>query len=192
MNNKMTEKEALRQISELAGRDNVKITDEDFEEMPYMKDEQSFKREYQKRLERLKGGTKQVEVNEPKMDKVFGIECVPEQSIETTVVDEEIKPVNMTKEEACFRAKVSEITEAMTEILCYKNKKYGNAALQPMMIFSKVAPFGNIPVRIDDKLARIKNSDSFRVNDICDLIGYLYLLLIAMGATEHDIEKLKD
>ena len=46
--------------------------------------------------------------------------------------------------------------------------------------------------RLDDKLNRIKNASELRTNDICDLMGYLNLLLISKGATKEDILKLKD
>lgn len=46
--------------------------------------------------------------------------------------------------------------------------------------------------RLDDKLMRVKNADSLRTNDICDLIGYLNLLLISIGVKKEDILKLKD
>ena len=54
-----------------------------------------------------------------------------------------------------------------------KDKKYGNSALQPLDIFAKHHPYGS---RIDEKLARIKHSDSLRKNDVADIIGGLMLL----------------
>lgn len=66
-----------------------------------------------------------------------------------------------------------EITNNIAELLEYKNKKYGNSALEPLNIFSGKCKVGN---RIDDKLSRIKNSDLLRKNDIADVIGYLILL----------------
>jgi len=54
-----------------------------------------------------------------------------------------------------------------------KDKKYGNSALQPLAIFSKHHAYGS---RLDEKLARVKNSDKLRKNDVADIIGGLMLL----------------
>jgi len=54
-----------------------------------------------------------------------------------------------------------------------KDKRYANSALQPLNIFAKHHPYGS---RLDEKLARIKNSDELRKNDIADIIGGCMLL----------------
>ena len=64
-----------------------------------------------------------------------------------------------------------------------KDKRYGNAALSPLNIFSKHHPYGS---RIDEKLARIKNSDTLRKNDVADIIGGLVLLCKSNGWTNFD------
>ena len=90
--------------------------------------------------------------------------------------------------------KIIEITDAMRELLLYKNKKYGNSALEPKRIFYKGDATNSILIRLDDKLGRITaNTDETpRVNDVADLIGYCTLLLISVGAGKKDIEKLMD
>ena len=78
---------------------------------------------------------------------------------------------------------ISTICDDVKELLLYKNKKYGNSALEPARIFSKASPVEQILVRIDDKLSRIKSGDSLLDYDedvIMDLIGYLVLLKIAL------------
>lgn len=90
------------------------------------------------------------------------------------------------------KERIEETLNAMKDLLLYKNEKYGDAALKPKNIFYKGSPTDSIRIRLDDKISRIRNSDELRVNDICDTIGYLTLLLISMGATKEDIEKLKD
>ena len=182
---KISEKEALRRISEYVGKDNVKIEDDN-----YMTSDEAFKQEYERRLEMMK-------------PKTEDFACVPEhdpnQPVEINSKTEEVKPIKYNEDENSYPADWSEfeinvwqLTSAMTNLLCYKNKRYGNAALDPIGIFNKHPELGSIPTRIDDKLSRIKNSENFRVNDICDLIGYLYLLLLAMGVKKEDIERLKD
>ena len=90
--------------------------------------------------------------------------------------------------------RITEIIEAMKHLLVEKNKRYGNSALEPQHIFYKGDAQNSILIRLDDKLGRIKaNTDNTpRVNDVCDIIGYCTLLLISMGITKEDIEKLED
>ena len=90
--------------------------------------------------------------------------------------------------------KIKEITDAMRELLLYKNQKYGDSALNPKQIFYKGNAASSILIRIDDKLGRIMaNADETpRINDVADIIGYCTLLLIGMGATADDIQNLMD
>lgn len=68
----------------------------------------------------------------------------------------------------------------IAEMLIKKNISYGNSALDPVRIFSKADPKEQLMVRLDDKLSRIKNQESFPGdNDIDDMIGYLVLYKIA-------------
>lgn len=96
-----------------------------------------------------------------------------------------------------IQKKIPENYNAMTELQLDKNKKYGNAALEPLGIFFRAEHIkdtktAGICCRLDDKLMRVRNSGCLRINDICDIIGYLNLLLISMGASRDDILKLKD
>ena len=90
--------------------------------------------------------------------------------------------------------KIIEITEAMRDLLLYKNEKYGDSALHPKRIFHKGNAVSSILIRLDDKLSRVmENNDQLpRVNDVADIIGYCTLLLVGMGAKKEDIEKLMD
>ena len=62
-----------------------------------------------------------------------------------------------------------------------KNKAYGNTALNPTNIFSKLNASEAICARIDDKLSRIKNKGIYDETEdtVDDLIGYLFLLKLA-------------
>ena len=90
--------------------------------------------------------------------------------------------------------KITEITEAMRDLLLYKNQKYGDSALNPKQIFYKGEARDSIMIRLDDKLGRIMaNTDTTpRINDVADIIGYCTLLLVSMGAAVEDIQKLMD
>ena len=79
-----------------------------------------------------------------------------------------------------FDYDVSEVLIEIKDLLVSKNKKYGNSALEPLGVFSKLDAKEGLLVRIDDKLKRIKNGSLERDDEdvINDLIGYLVLLKI--------------
>ena len=85
-------------------------------------------------------------------------------------------------ENADFAWHLDKVTESITNLLKEKNAAYGNTALNPLGIFSKLGASEAIKARIDDKLARIANKG---LNDDTedtarDLVGYLLLLLMAL------------
>lgn len=89
--------------------------------------------------------------------------------------------------------RIIEITDAMKDLLLYKNEKYGDSALHPRKIFYKGEAEDSILIRLNDKISRIENNaGEIRTNDVCDLIGYLVLLLISKGIKKEDINKFKD
>jgi hypothetical protein len=79
-----------------------------------------------------------------------------------------------------FNIQVSNILIEIKDLLISKNQKYGNSALEPLGVFSKLSAQEGLLVRIDDKLKRIKNGSLDRDDEdvINDLIGYLVLLKI--------------
>lgn len=92
-----------------------------------------------------------------------------------------IDPANINKHIG-FAERLDIQVLAITGLLKEKNKAYGNTALNPTNIFSKLDASEAICARIDDKLARIKNKG---INDLTedtvdDLIGYLLLLKMSM------------
>jgi len=88
--------------------------------------------------------------------------------------------------------KISEVCDSMKDLLLYKNKKYGDSALNPNNVFYKGDSTNSIKIRLDDKIGRIKNCDETRVNDVADIIGYCVLLLVSMNTSSEDIAKFKD
>ena len=78
---------------------------------------------------------------------------------------------------------LSAVCNDIKELLLYKNKQYGDSALNPSRIFSKASAVEQILVRIDDKLNRIQKGAGLVGEDedvIQDLIGYLVLLKIGL------------
>lgn len=90
--------------------------------------------------------------------------------------------------------KIHEVLGAMTDLLLYKNQKYGDSAINPKKIFYKGDSTNSILIRLDDKIGRVMSNteEKPRVNDVADIIGYCTLLLISMGVTADDIAKFKD
>lgn len=82
-----------------------------------------------------------------------------------------------------FSDKLDKVTEEITTLLKEKNAAYGNTALNPPQVFSKLNATEAICARLDDKISRIKNKG---INDetedtVDDLIGYLLLLKMSMN-----------
>jgi len=79
-----------------------------------------------------------------------------------------------------FHEQVYQVLGEIQEMLISKNQKYGNSALEPLGVFSKLTPEEALFVRIDDKLKRVKNGSLEKDDEdvINDLIGYLVLLKI--------------
>lgn len=80
-----------------------------------------------------------------------------------------------------FSTDVEHTLSQIEDMLIQKNQAYGNSALDPVRVFSKMDTKEQLLVRIDDKLSRIARGSTFPGEDtIDDLIGYLVLLKIAM------------
>jgi len=88
--------------------------------------------------------------------------------------------------------KIADVCDEMKNVLLYKNEKYGDSALHPNNVFYKGDSTNSIKIRLDDKIGRVKNCKETRINDVADIVGYCVLLLVSMGATVEDFEKLKD
>ena len=80
-----------------------------------------------------------------------------------------------------FAVQVGVVLDEIRDLLIAKNLKYGNSALEPLGVFSKLSAKEGLLVRIDDKLKRIKNGSLDRDDEdvVNDLIGYLVLLKIS-------------
>jgi len=80
-------------------------------------------------------------------------------------------------------AKIATTCEDIKTLLLEKNLKYGNSAVEPINVFSKLDNAAAICARIDDKLSRIANSglNDATEDTLDDLIGYMILLKIARG-----------
>ena len=95
----------------------------------------------------------------------------------TIIPSTELAPT-IEVEEPTFESELDAITDKITALLKEKNKAYGNTALNPTNIFSKL----NASEAICARIARIKNKG---INDktedtIDDLIGYLFLLKMSI------------
>ena len=89
------------------------------------------------------------------------------------VFDSEVELLEQPTKEIKVKNNFKEITNSIADLLEYKNKKYGNSALNPINIFNGKSKVGQ---RVDDKLSRVQNSTTLAKNDIADLLGYLTLI----------------
>ena len=90
--------------------------------------------------------------------------------------------------------KLIDVLDGMKSLLLYKNKKYGDSAINPKKIFYKGDSTNSILIRLDDKIGRVMSNpdDKPRVNDVADIIGYCTLLLVSMNVTSEDLKKFMD
>ena len=86
------------------------------------------------------------------------------------------------KVEYNFNWHLDKVSDKVVKLLKEKNSAYGNTALNPPNIFSKLDSTEAICARLDDKLSRIKNRGiTDKTEDtIDDIIGYLFLLKMSM------------
>lgn len=68
-------------------------------------------------------------------------------------------------------------------MLLKKQAAYGNAAIDPLRVFSRVDPVEQLKVRIDDKLSRMARGSVSDEDVTRDLRGYLLLLEVAERMT---------
>tara|TARA_R110002012_G_scaffold298619_1_gene497159 strand:- start:837 stop:1175 length:339 start_codon:yes stop_codon:yes gene_type:complete len=90
--------------------------------------------------------------------------------------------VKINSKEFDTLSEVKYLLSELQDLLEEKNKAYGDSALNPIRLFSKVGAAESLRVRIDDKLSRIKNKGITpdTEDSLMDLIGYLVLLKIAI------------
>ena len=82
---------------------------------------------------------------------------------------------------------ISQVCDNIKAMLLAKNRMYGDSALNPIRCFSKANTVEQLLVRIDDKLSRIRNSQTDEDEDpYDDLVGYLILLKIAKLQQRND------
>jgi len=99
--------------------------------------------------------------------------------------DRNLDPWKVPKK-ANFAWHLDKVTEQITNLLKEKNAAYGDSALNPLNVFSKLDAVESLLVRMDDKIARIKNKGiTDKTEDtVDDLIGYLLLLKMALEKKE--------
>lgn len=79
----------------------------------------------------------------------------------------------------------------LKELLLRKNDAYGDAALQPLGVFSSCKSSEGIKIRLDDKLKRIANAGLVKDTEdtLIDIAGYIILLMIAKDNENNNIQK---
>jgi len=75
---------------------------------------------------------------------------------------------------------ICKVCDEIKIILLDKNRKYGDSAINPKRVFSKLSPIEQINVRLDDKISRIESAQDDDLEDAeLDLVGYLVLKRVA-------------
>lgn len=106
-------------------------------------------------------------------------QITPELKLDVPVIEKEITAFDAVTPTVNSKSlQFSKILDSVHTVLSEKNKRYGNAALDPLKVFAGKTKVGN---RLDDKLARIKNSPELRKNDVFDTLGYLVLVCAENG-----------
>ncbi len=77
--------------------------------------------------------------------------------------------------------RIKDQCDAICDMLLAKNRNYGDSALAPLRVFSKVSANEQLLVRIDDKISRIARGKEAGEDALLDLVGYLILLLVSRG-----------
>lgn len=80
-----------------------------------------------------------------------------------------------------FAKELDVVLDEVRQMLIMKNTAYGDAALNPVRIFSKADPLEQLKVRIDDKLSRLARGSNAGEDVIHDLLGYLIIFRIQMN-----------
>lgn len=88
----------------------------------------------------------------------------------------ETEEQQLVKPTVDFTEALDLVLDDIKQLLLKKNESYGNAAFNPVRIFSKADAAEQLKVRIDDKLSRIMRGNEFASEDTYkDLLGYLII-----------------
>lgn len=77
-----------------------------------------------------------------------------------------------------FADEVDTVLADVGRMLIAKNQAYGDAALNPMRVFSSADTGEQLRVRLDDKISRLARGEAAGEDQIADMLGYLVLLTI--------------
>lgn len=85
---------------------------------------------------------------------------------------------NIYDDVALHQKLIAEECDAVKELLLEKNKNYGSSFAQAGGVFARdLSAKTKLLVRMEDKLARIRNGNQFAMGEdtVLDLVGYLVL-----------------
>lgn len=84
--------------------------------------------------------------------------------------------------EAKFESDLDHVMDKVRLLLLEKNKAYGDSAMNPVRVFSKMNAMEQLKVRMDDKLSRLARGNELKDESfddtILDLTGYLFIYMI--------------
>lgn len=113
------------------------------------------------------------------LDKMSSPPPAPEPEPETANIVVPVEVVNAIRTAPAGQEILATAVDVAV-FLSQKNASYGNSALNPVRIVSKASALEQIKVRIDDKLNRMIQGQSYvGDDDLKDLLGYLILYFTA-------------
>ena len=99
------------------------------------------------------------------------------------------KGVDMEDQNRFYNELIASKCKQIAEFLMNKNESYAGSVFKPCHIMSNHSPIERVNIRIDDKLCRLKNSQSYDLDDdLLDLTGYLIIRMIMLD----DIKAVKE
>ena len=104
--------------------------------------------------------------------------------LEETSINNILRRTYEGRERAIKGGAIQGVCDGIADLLQEKQRKYGDAALNPIRVFSKADRLEQLKVRIDDKLSRLRNMQEDEDEDVIkDLTGYLVLYMVARSSS---------
>jgi hypothetical protein len=130
--------------------------------------------------EQCKHADRQREIREARDDSPPSAKSAPTRTKEPAPA---VAPPAPSVVPAPREAQIVATCQGLAELLCAKNRAYGDSALSPVRVFSKASPLEQLLVRMDDKISRLARGEALpdeNLRDtVRDLAGYCVLYLIA-------------
>lgn len=112
---------------------------------------------------------------------LIGIFCLMGKLVFKGIVSCLDDDIPVQKDQEQIQNLIRQVCDDLAEFLIEKNREYGNSALYPVRVFSKVDAIEQINVRMDDKLSRMVTPGKKNIKEDTpkDFVGYWILREVA-------------